>query len=38
MEEAVGFEPTERLSTPAGFQDQFHKPLGHASVYSFHVS
>lgn len=31
MEEAVGFEPTDRITTASGFQDRCNKPLYHAS-------
>ena len=32
LAEGVGFEPTGRLATPAGFQDQCIRPLCHPSV------
>src|SRR5208283_4717433 len=32
MAEGVGFEPTRRVTPPAGFQDRFLKPLGHPST------
>lgn len=31
MADGVGFEPTDTCGI-AGFQDQFHKPLGHLST------
>lgn len=35
MEEAVGFEPTDRITTTYGFQDRCFKPLNHASIMDF---
>ena len=31
MADGVGFEPTDTCGI-AGFQDQFHKPLGHPTI------
>lgn len=35
MEEAVGFEPTDRITTTYGFQDRCFKPLNHASIVDY---
>src|SRR5208283_2480709 len=32
LAEGVGFEPTRRVTPPAGFQDRCLKPLGHPST------
>ena len=33
LEEGVGFEPTEDITAPFGFQDRPDKPLWHPSIY-----